>query len=233
MSYEVRLEQYSGPLQKLLEMIEEKKLEITTVNLSLVTADFIAHTKSLGEKADSKILSDFLIIASRLVLIKSKVLLPSIRLSDEEEGQIRDLEERLKIYQEYKSAAQAFKNSWKTRRASFARTFFQNMPPFFYPSAKLSAQILLASIQNAFKTLEQIAPKDERILKRAIVSIEEKMNELIARFARSATYSFREVSSGKPKEEIVVLFLAILHLLKHQKIMIEHENNFDDIIIRT
>lgn len=232
MSYEVRIEQYSGPLQKLLELIEGKKLEITTVNLSLVTADFISYTKSLGS-ADSKTLSDFLIIAARLVLIKSKVLLPSVKLSDEEEGQIKDLEERLKIYQEFKSAAATFKNSWTTSRSSFARTLFQNMPAFFYPSKKLSPQTLLISISNALRTLESVAPKDERILKRAIVSIEEKMNELILRFAKASTYSFREVSSGKSKEEIVVLFLAILHLLKHQKIMIEHEGKFDDIIIKT
>src|SRR5262245_24863161 len=105
--YEVRLEQYSGPLDKLLELIEEKKLEPTQVSLAAVTADFISYVEKLEQEkdVDPGVLADFVVVAARLLVIKSKVLLPGLELTEEEKVDIADLENRLKIYQEFKLAS--------------------------------------------------------------------------------------------------------------------------------
>ena len=84
MNYELKTEQFSGPIEKLWELIEEKKLEITELNLAEVTADFLNYLKTI-EKVEPKLLADFVVIASRLLLIKSKALLPNLELTVEEE----------------------------------------------------------------------------------------------------------------------------------------------------
>ena len=99
MPYELSLEYYKGPLDKLLELVEEKKLEITQISLAEVTADFLNYLKTLDEsRANHSLIADFLVVASKLVLIKSKMLLPSLPLDEEEESDIRNLEERLKLF---------------------------------------------------------------------------------------------------------------------------------------
>ncbi|MEK7162430.1 MAG: segregation/condensation protein A, partial [Patescibacteria group bacterium] len=97
-TYELKLENYQGPLQKLLELIEEKKMEITIINLAEVTSSFFEYLKKLEALGmDHSLLADFLVIASKLLLIKSKVLLPSLPLTEEEESDIRGLESQLKL----------------------------------------------------------------------------------------------------------------------------------------
>ena len=88
--YQLNIQQFFGPIEKLLELIEEKKMEITDLNLAEVTADFLNYLKTLVN-VDSRVLADFVVVASRLLLIKSKALLPSLELTEEEEQDISDL----------------------------------------------------------------------------------------------------------------------------------------------
>jgi segregation and condensation protein A len=119
--YEVRLDQFSGPMEKLLELIESQKLEITQVSLAAVTGDFIKHVESLGERAEPTILADFVVVASRLLLIKSKTLLPNLELTEEEQGDIVDLELRLKLYQEFKVASGHIRAMWDQNAIAYSR----------------------------------------------------------------------------------------------------------------
>ena len=98
--YELKLKQFSGPIEKLLELIEEKKLNITELNLAEVTADFLNYLKTV-EKLDPKALADFLVVAAKLLLIKSKALLPDLKLTQEEETEIKDFTRRLIICKEF------------------------------------------------------------------------------------------------------------------------------------
>ena len=90
MRYEVKQDKFSGPLEKLLELIEAKELEITLINLAQVTGDFLEYLKALDEKSKHpSVLADFIVVASRLLLIKSKAILPSLALTEEEETDIK------------------------------------------------------------------------------------------------------------------------------------------------
>src|SRR4051812_32375972 len=101
MKFLVKHEQFEGPLDLLLSLIEKRKLFINDISLAKVADDFINHIKNfeqfpIGESAN------FILIASTLLLIKSKSLLPTLQLTEEEQGSIEDLETRLKIYQRIK-----------------------------------------------------------------------------------------------------------------------------------
>src|SRR3989344_2344019 len=149
MNYEVKLDKFSGPLEKLLELIEARELEITLINLGKVTGDFLDYLKSLSEESKHpSVLADFVVVASRLLLIKSKAILPSLELTEEEETDIKDLESRLKIYKEFKSAAIAMNALWDKNRHSYGRELFSNLPRVFYPSKNLTIQALKDNLSD-------------------------------------------------------------------------------------
>lgn len=230
--FEVHTETFTGPLEKLLELIEEKKLEVTTLSLAEVTGDFIEYIKSIEEEVAPKNLAGFVVVASRLVLIKSKVLLPNLELTTEEETQIKDLESRLKIYREFKAAAANIRELYNQNKISYGKPLFQNLPSIFYPPKAVNTQSLKASMAKIFASIENFIPKEERVVKKALVTIEEKMNELMYRLTNAPVHSFKTMRGGLAKHEIILLFLAMLHLLKHQKVRLDQAGSFDDIIIK-
>ncbi len=231
MAFEIKNEQFSGPLEKLLQLIEEKKLEVTRIALAEVTAEFLGYVKSLQE-VGADVLADFVVVAARLVLIKSKVLLPSLTLTDEEEHDIRDLESRLVLYREFRAAAGTLVDNFSATPRAASRPFLFGTPPIFYPSKGLRVDTLRSAIGRVFAVLEEFIPKDERVVRRALVTIEEKMKELITRLGEMATQSFRSLSAQKSKSEIVALFLAVLQLVRHHGVNVEQGDQFADIIIR-
>lgn len=230
--YELKLEQFSGPLEKLLELIEEQKLEITTINLAQVTGDFLDYLKTLAEDAKHpSVIADFVVVASRLLLIKSKAILPNLELTEEEEREIGDLEARLKIYKEYKTAATHIQKLWNRKKISFSRPLFHNLPKMFYPPEKLSVSDLETAVQAVVRELQKLVPEEQSI-KKIVISIKEKMEELLERFKERTEHSFNNLTKTKPKMEIIVMFLAILHLLRDRIIQAEQNDQFSDIIIK-
>ncbi len=238
MPYELSLEKYKGPLDKLLELIEEKKLEIAEISLAEVTNDFLKYLKTL-EKVEAAVLAEFIAIASRLILIKSRTLLPNLVLTEEEEGEIKDLEARLKIYQELKPVMKTLVLIWQKKNISFGRPYFLSMGSgglgtankFFYPGKDLNLATLSPSLQKIFETFKSLELETETI-KEKIVSMEEKVKELVDRLVHEAEISFKNLSSSKSLGEIVAVFLAILHLAHERLISLEQETHFSDIIIR-
>ena len=99
--YQVSTQQFTGPLDLLLQLVEKKNLAITELSLAQVTQEYVAFLNE-QEEINPEDLADFLVIASTLLLIKSRSLLPSLVLAPEEETEIMDLETRLKIYKLYK-----------------------------------------------------------------------------------------------------------------------------------
>lgn len=230
--YEIKLDQFAGPLEKLLELIEEKKLEITTISLAAVTADFLNFLKTLTEKIKHpSVIADFIVVASRLLLIKSKALLPDLELTEEEEGEIKDLETRLKLYKEYKNAALGIKELWGKKRVSFSRPLFLNLPPIFCPPEHLKIDNLVMAIQIILNELKGLMPESQTV-KRVIITIKEKIEELMERFKEKTEYNFSRLTKTKPKIEIIIMFLAILQLLRDRIIEAQQNERFSDIIIK-
>ncbi|MDP3947211.1 MAG: segregation/condensation protein A [bacterium] len=227
--YELKLEQFTGPMDKLLELIEEQKLEITEISLAKVTADFLAYTKTLLN-VERGILADFLVVAAKLLLIKSKALLPNIELTLEEKGDIRDLEGRLQLYKEFKAGASELEKLWAKRTPIYSRPLFMNRPAVFYPPADLTISWIVKALDQLARTLKEAMPEAQSI-RRAIITLEEKIAELGRRITAGMSESFKNIAGNRSREEIIVLFLALLHLAKDRLLRIDQHDHFADIII--
>ncbi len=228
-AYEVKSDKFSGPLSKLLELVEEKKLEVTAISLAEVTADFLKYFSNVEEEEKNKprFLADFIAVASRLILIKSKALLPNLELTAEEEAEIKDLEERLKIYKEFALAKINIKTLWHGKARTFERRFLP--PSLFLPPTNLTISDLHKAIAKLGETLQFTGETESA--KISLLNFEEKLRELALRIKRELQSSFRKLTKDKDKEEIVILFLAILHLLKDNLISTSQKTQFADIVI--
>ena len=226
--YELKLDTFQGPLEKLLELIESKELEITRLNLAEVTADFLAYVRSL-EEIDSRVLADFITVAARMILIKSHALLPQLALTEEEEEDIADLERRLKLYKEFRVVERAIANSWN-KRTAHSREYLFELPHGFYLSEPVPPSRLAAVMERMYEDLQMFMPRTEELEIR-LVSLEEKIEEMMERVSEVLRISFGEITNGREKSEIIVLFLALLHLLKESAVEIEQEGLFSEIHI--
>lgn len=231
MKYELVLNDYKGPLDKLLELVEEKKLEITRISLAEVTADFLKYLKKIeAEHADHGLIADFLSVASRLILIKSKVLLPALELTAEDESDIGNLEARLKIYAELKGAGKLIKSLWSEYPKIGAREFLSGLPPSFYPPGKLKKDHLSSSLDRIVEELQRFL-KPVETLKIEVINLKTKIEEVFKKLTETPR-GFRELQKGNSRSELVVLFLAVLHLIKEQLVHVEQESHFADIQIK-
>ncbi len=233
-TYELKTEKFAGPLEKLLELIEAKKLGVTEISLAKVTDDFLAYLRSLSEKDDMRLIADFIVVASRLILIKSKFLLPELNLTGEEEAEIKDLEKRLKFYQEFKPALKAISRLWQGKKASFGRPYFLELGSssgVFYPGENLGLAAMVAELEKLFLSIKRLELETGTV-KEKIVSLEEKIAEVVKRLEREKETGFTSLSSEKERAEIIAIFLAILHLAREQLVFLEQAGQFSDIIIR-
>lgn len=229
--YTIKQEKFEGPLELLLELIEKEKLSISDISLGKVADEFVAHIKTLAQ-IDREQLAEFLVVASQLILIKSRALLPSMALSEEEEHSMAELEERLAEYKRMREYAQTIKGIWGEKRFIFTRELYSGIPTVFYPP-KNAGVALFASV---FREVMNAIPKIEKLVEekiRKIISLEEKIKDLQHLLREKVERAFSElVGKGKDKIEIIVSFLAMLELAKQKLISVSQEERFGEIMLK-
>ncbi len=249
-SYELRVGEFKGPLDKLLELIEEQKLSVSEVSLAQVTDGFLKYLDEFKQgggfgdedrfRVDLRILADFISVASRLIFLKSKYLLPGLSLTSEEEADIKDLEEHLKIYQRLKPALNYVSELWSESHHSYSRPYFlgrgssAGMAPgqtVFYPGATTTSDHLHEALGGIFETIKTYELETETI-KEKIVTLEEKIGEVLGRIQKEGDMHFKNLSDEKSRSEMIVVFLAVLHLAREQLVFLEQLDNFSDIMVR-
>jgi segregation and condensation protein A len=245
--YELRTEKFSGPLEKLLELIEAQKLGVDEVALAKVTDGFLKYLEDFrkngtGEaarafRADLRVLADFIAVASRLILLKSKYLLPGMALTEEEEADIKDLETRLARYRELRPAIRILAKLWRESHKSYSRPYFLGRGTgfsagahVFYPDANTDAAALRTGLERIWNEIVAYEMETQTI-KEKIVSLEEKIEEVMRRITREGDTHFSRLSAGNRGETIVV-FLALLHLAREQLVKLEQAERFSDIMVR-
>ncbi len=230
--YTVRTPVYEGPLDLLLDLIQRAELDITMVSLALVTDQYLAYIHGLEESHADEI-SLFLVIAARLLQIKSEALLPRppIRAPGEEDiGQ--SLVDQLRLYKRYKEIGQ-----WLDRRQDAGlRTYLRGAaPPKVEPKLDLS-NVTLESLQRAalvaFSRTTKQEPLDS-VIAAPKITIREKIG-LIGKTLRQLTRStFRAMLGHQPSRlEVVVTFLALLELIKRYRVEAHQESLFSDIEVQ-
>lgn len=229
MPYQVNLEKFQGPLEVLLQLIEEQKLPISDISLATVTQQFLEHIKTLDIK-DPELLADFLTVASKLLVIKSKTLLPSLEQELEEE-EATDLTYQLIQFKKFKEIAKYLKSLEEKNHFSFIREEGIEQFITFFPDPDANINALHKAMQALAKSLEEITKLPKQVVKE-IISISQKIKELQNFLSERIEMKLSEALQKKSRTEIIVTFLALLELVKQRLLSVEQEESFAEITIK-
>lgn len=223
----LELEQFSGPLDLLLSLIQEEKLSISEIAISKVTEQFLAHLDTL-EKNRAEELADFLVIASKLLLVKSRLLLPQFSAEDDEGS---SLEDQLRLYEMFANAAKRVNRFWMNGKRSVFRVEPPKRSQGFTPPSNLSSASLYARMLDLVARLTPPKPLPETRIDKAI-SMKQKIDEIRSLLSKIKETSFHSLlSSARNRTEVIVSFLAVLELVKQQAVAVRQEEGFGDIIL--
>ncbi len=228
----VKTEVFEGPLDLLLNLIEKRKLFINDISLSKIADDYIDMVRSLPE-IPLKDVANFVFIASTLVLIKSKSLLPNLNLSLEEEGDIERLKDRLKVYQRIKELSVNIKELFG-KKVIYEREAPKHTTITFSPGEDTVLINIFAAVQNILMRLPKVDISPKAVIKK-MITLEDAIGKLVKRIDSHLRMSFRNYS-GLGKEEkstVIVDFLAVLELIKRGAIEAVQSENFSDFDIET
>lgn len=232
--FTLRLPNYEGPLDVLLRLIEERELEITAVSLAMVGDQFIAHMLAMPAR-DPRSISAFLSIAARLVLLKSRALLPSIEAPPEEgeEEASEDLVTQLRAYQVYKRAARILRQ----REEAGLQSHLISPPPIARPKATTLPldNITLAMLARAMqRVVDRLMPPEpvDSMLSALPFTVNECQDRIVDRLKTASRILFTDVLVGvNLRVEICITLLALLELLKRYEVRAWQETPFGDILI--
>ena len=230
--FKVKLEKFEGPLDLLLELIEEQKLDIATLSIASVADDYLEYIRN-EENISLENLSEFVNVASKIILIKSNNILPSLEVTPEEAEEIKDLEEQLKLYKQFKDAGIKIGGLLKIGRNAFSRDYLLGVTPVFSPPKNINA----FDLKSCFRRVVDQIVIPEKIPEEAvrdIIKLEDKIAELQKTLQQRIETSFSEISqSSGDKIDVIVSFLAILELVKQRVIQVEQNEMFSDIKIKS
>ena len=229
-----RINEFEGPLDLLLHLIKENKMDIMNIEIEKITEQYISYLNE-QEKLNLEIASEYLVMASELIELKSKLLLPNQKTELEEDEEIdprEDLVNRLLEYQAYKEITKVLKEKEELRKDIYTKSP-ENVKKYIDEDTKLSSDITLDDLIDAFKKyLER--KKENKPLKTKVttneISVSSRCLEIKSILKKKTKVSFFELFPVLNKEYIVATFLAILEMAKNKEIKITQNRSFDDII---
>lgn len=233
--YTIKLPVFEGPLDLLLHLIREHKLDIYDIPIARVTEQYL-HYLSLMESLDLDIAGEFFVMAATLLEIKSKLLLPIPQSDDEEEGldPREELVEKLLEYERFKNAAESLKDLEEDRRKVYWR-LTDEISGYDAPVIPLNLQAmdLIAALRQM---LIEVGEGEEQVtsIEREKVSLRMKMREILQRVRSSDSGAgFRDLcGTNCTRADIIITFLALLELLKSGKITIKQKKTLGEIQIK-
>jgi segregation and condensation protein A len=225
--FSVKTPTFEGPLDLLLNLIEDRKMLISDVSLSEVADTFLAYLSNQTEFPLHDT-AQFIVVAATLLLIKSRALLPVLTLTDDEEGDIVDLERRLALLKIMRDAAKAL-------AVSRARMYFAEgarvKDPIFVPPPDLATTSLHSAMRDVLNNAPKFVKRDEVVVD-AVVSLDEMIDRLTVRVQKAIALTFSQFTEGATNpRDIVVGFLAMLELVKRGFANVNQNEQFDEITI--
>ena len=226
----IKIDKFEGPLYLLLQMIEEDKLDITEVSLVKIADQYIEYIKANSD-IDPENIADFLVVAAKLLLLKSRALLPYLYPAEDEE--VDDFEAQIKMYKEFLEATKVIAKIITGQKTMFGREFSKQsllLDGFTPPTKVALADLPLICAE----VIARLAPVEElgqgTICEH--VNIDDKMSEVKFILTKKINFFFKDfVGKAKSKTEVIVGFLAILELMKQRELMIEQLATFGEIEI--
>ena len=234
MNIKFKINEFEGPLDLLLHLIKENKMDIMNIEIERITEQYIQYLNE-QEKMNLEIASEYLVMASELIELKSKMLLPNPKVESEEEEEVdprEDLVNRLLEYQAYKEITKVLKEKEELRKEIYTKSP-ENIKNYVDENAKLPSDITLDDLVEAFKKyLER--KKESKPLKTKVttneISVSSRRLEIKSILKKKPKVSFFELFPVLNKEYIVAKLLEILEMSKNKELRITQDKNFDDII---
>lgn len=227
MSYTVSLTNFEGPLEVLLRLIEKQQLDITEIALSQVTDDYLEHMNNLPLGADD--LNWFIEIAAKLVIFKAQALLPEEDQAEDESG-LQDLTEQLQIYRQFRNIAQTFGQLSKKPLST------RPIRPSAINESQVPANLTTLNIVKAYQSCiadgleENILQSPRFIVKKT--TIDHVVRQLEDRFTRNGKIALDELlNSSSNREQAVLYFLAVLEMLKSNKLTLTTSHHEDEYFV--
>jgi segregation and condensation protein A len=231
MVYKIKSEQFEGPLDLLLQLTEEKKMDISRLSLAQIADEYLQYIEQ-RENISLENLSDFLSVAAKLILIKSKSLLPLLELDDEEEKEILDLEKQLAEYKKFKEISKELNKAMLSPESSYSREDFSSSVPVFYPPEEINVFDLKKTFQKILSEIPVIEKLEEEIV-RNVITLEEKIEHLTNTIRERVESSFSEITkNAADKIDVIISFLAMLELVKQRIIHAEQNELFSEIKLK-
>lgn len=230
-AFHVSLGMFSGPLDLLLSLVKEQRLDIATVPLASVASQYLEYV-TLSTSFELEPAAEYLSIAATLIFLKSKSLLPPIppELLPEGEESPQEIEERLRrrliTYSKYRDAAEDFRQRQEDAAAFFYRdagdSSTELVQRYNLPVERLAASLVAALQSASTKT---------RTIERHRVSLAAQIDYVLRRVRERGTIAFSELCRGFDRDAVIVTFLAILDLIRHLRLSFQQDGPQDDLYL--
>ena len=228
-----RLDQFEGPLDLLLTLIGKNKVSITDIPISLICDQYVEYIEQ-AQKMDPDIASEFIVMASELMLIKSRMLLPHEEGTENDPR--REIADALMLYQQAKLAAKELRPRYEEYSGRFAKGT-DDVPPEKGLPLNLDSGLLLKALDSVLKRMKVAdaarTPTElvNPLIKHKVVSVEEKIEEMCLMLEEQNEASlFFLLKNSDSRSELVARFMGILELIKLRHVIITTVKVIDDVI---
>jgi segregation and condensation protein A len=222
---------YEGPLDLLLCLIEKRKLLINDISLAEVAEDYLNYIRKF-EIFPARDIAEFLPIVSSLLLIKSRSLLPSLKLSENEDQGVKKFEEQLKLYSLIRSNARVLQKQYQAQKNRLFARGKSCGDRVFSPGEKLCVSFLHRTLQNILARIPIVEKSPEEVNVSKKIALEDVIERMIGDIHIKINISLQEFDIGLTERENIVLnFLALLELVKRGSVLASQTNNFERIDI--
>ena len=232
MELDFKLQDFEGPLDLLLHLIKESKMDIMNIQMEEITSQYMEYIHQ-SEKMNLEVSSEYLVMASELLEIKSRMLLPRNQEEEvEEEDPREELVQRLLEYQAYKDITQLLQEKELLRKDIYTKTP-ESVSNYLEESNEIHADVtlddLVSALQKYYQRKEDSKPLNTKVTMNEI-SVSSRRNDIKKILKNKKKVSFFELFSIPTKEYIVATFLAVLEMAKNKELLLKQEKEFDDII---
>lgn len=234
MDLDLKINEFEGPLDLLLHLIKENKMNIFDIEIEKITEQYLAYIEK-QESMNLEVASEYLVLASELIEIKSKLLLPNEKKELEENDDVDPREElvnRLLEYEAYKKVTKELKEKELVRRTIYTKDPY-DLKEFITEDTNMITDIDLNDLVEAFKKFlerkQEEKPLTTKVTEKEI-TVSSRRHDIKKILSREKKISFFKLFPVLSKEYVVSTFLAILEMAKSKELIITQNNTFDDII---
>ena len=229
--YTFHLAAFNGPLELLMHLIEKNKIDIYDIPIAELTRQYLDYLEAMREM-DMEVTSAFLVMAATLLQIKSRMMLPKKKAEEnEEEDPRQELVERLLEYRRFKEVSEVL-GSMADLQEHFVGRAPLDLPVHHLPPASLDLSLLVTAFREVMSIKEEEAGLPPAIVRPEPYHIEDKMEDIKAALeAHGGRMRFEDAFERGTRSELVVTFLALLELIKQQRVSVEQAHLFGTITI--